>query len=133
MSHRSLADLPDHELNTELSESKAYLQDVLGRSVADMSIPRGVSSSNVEQAAFDNGFENIGNSRFDLSRKESSTINRLVITAGGNSGYPTRLVGRSDLYWRARKSAKGVKLVLTTHGPHLWPLALLDAFPLPEW
>lgn len=132
-SHRALTDLSDHELNTELSGFKAYLQDEPGRSVVDMSIPRGVSSSDVAQAAFDNGFENIGNSWFDLNRKESPTINRLAISADRSSAYPARLVARGNVYWRARKSAKAVKQVLAIPGPHLWPFAMFDSLPLPGW
>lgn len=132
-SHRALAELSSHDLNTELSGSKAYLQDTLGQQVIDMSIPRGESSAAVVQAALDNGYKNIGNSWFDLSRNGSPTINRLAISANRNGDFPARLVARGNLYWRARKSAKAVKRVLSTPGAHLWPLAVMDSLPIPGW
>lgn len=67
-SHCRLTECDDTELARELTESRAWLEDVLGRSVTTMSYPHGAVDGRVRAAAAAAGYEFAACSRFGAQR-----------------------------------------------------------------
>jgi peptidoglycan/xylan/chitin deacetylase (PgdA/CDA1 family) len=67
VTHRPLTSLSDQELSQELSSSKKYLEDLLGRSVEAVSYPYGAVDRRVRDAAKAAGYTLGGTSRYGLN------------------------------------------------------------------
>lgn len=67
MSHARLTLLDDHQLQEELSGSKFYLEDLIGREVDSLSYPHGDVDRRVRDAAGKVGYKIGGTSRFDVN------------------------------------------------------------------
>ena len=78
--HVPLAACNDKELKTELTDSKNYLQDVIGRPVRIMSYPYGSVNHKVVQATKEAGFERAFTSYYNIN---SSVCNALALSRTG--------------------------------------------------
>lgn len=67
LSHLRLADCDDQTLERELSESKAWLENELGKAVTVMTYPHGSVDRRVRQAAAQAGYRRAGCSRYGLN------------------------------------------------------------------
>lgn len=67
--HRRLTECSDAELKDELSDSKTWLEDLLGQAVTTMSYPHGAVDSRVSAAAKAAGYMAAAGSRFGTHRK----------------------------------------------------------------
>lgn len=63
-SHRRLTDLDAREVQAELGESRAYLEDLIGRPVETMSYPHGAVNERVRQAVVEAGYKLAACSQF---------------------------------------------------------------------
>lgn len=67
ITHPHLTELDDRALNEELSGSKAYLEDLLGRQIDVLSYPNGAVDRRVRNAAEHAGYRIAATSRFDVN------------------------------------------------------------------
>lgn len=65
--HRSLIECNDMEMQSELSSSKYYLEDLLGRSVTAVAYPFGAANIRVRDAARQSGYGLGVSTRFDIN------------------------------------------------------------------
>ncbi|MFJ8862065.1 polysaccharide deacetylase family protein [Streptomyces sp. NPDC102451] len=81
VTHAQLDTLPAADLRSELVDSKAALEDVLGHEVAHLAYPHGYNSVRVRRAARDAGYESAVAVRHALSsgRDEPYRIARLIL------------------------------------------------------
>lgn len=111
--HRALSHLPPDEMRAELRDSKAWLEDVLGRQVTSMSLPAGQGSPAVLEAAFTLGYRLVGNSREDTNRAlhPPSSVNRFVVLANYDAKQIRQLALGSRTYiWKRRLRAAAIWL-----------------------
>ena len=92
VTHRALSRMPRDEMRAELRDSKAWLEDILGKPVRSMSLPAGQGNRAVIETAKELGYQLIGNSveKMNSPEKVPAEINRFVIL----NGYPGELVCR---------------------------------------
>jgi peptidoglycan/xylan/chitin deacetylase (PgdA/CDA1 family) len=83
VTHRPLRELSHAELDAELSDSRRWLEDLLGKPVDTMSLPAGQGSAEVSEAAFRAGYRLIGNSkeRNNTHLVVPGHLNRFVVLA----------------------------------------------------
>lgn len=86
--HRPLDALSDEELSRELSDSRKFLEDALGREVRTMSYPHGRVDRRVRDAAAAAGFTAAGCSRYGLNGpgRDPLLLCRTEITAWDTVG-----------------------------------------------
>jgi peptidoglycan/xylan/chitin deacetylase (PgdA/CDA1 family) len=103
--HRPLADIPAHEMERELRESKAWCEDALGRPVETMSLPAGRGSPAVNRAAFAAGYRLIGTSREAANRTLTipGILNRCVVLAGHTAADVVKIAQASPAYLLRRR------------------------------
>ena len=73
-SHRPLVECTDSELNSELSNSKAWLEEAIGSEVQVMSYPHGAVDARVRAAAADAGFKVAATSKFGAFKNTSDPL-----------------------------------------------------------
>jgi peptidoglycan/xylan/chitin deacetylase (PgdA/CDA1 family) len=97
-SHRRLTECNDAELEHELEESRAWLENLLGRPVTAMSYPHGAVDARVRKAAAAAGYELAFSSRFGAYRQNGDKlcVARTDIWAGDNVA---RLVAKAAGHW----------------------------------
>ena len=122
VTHRPLKFLPPAEMKQELSESKAWLEEVLGAPVRTMSLPAGKGGSAVCREAFAQGYRLIGTSKEGANRtlKLPATVNRLVVLANHSAREVLKIAAASPAYvWKRRLRAMAIwlpkKLLRTAH------------------
>jgi len=107
-SHKPLSSLGRDDLETELADSKSWLEEILRHEVSTMSLPAGQGGRAVRAAAFRYGYRIIGNSR-ETANSDLYTpgeINRFVILAGHGPADVLKLASASPAYvWRRRLRA----------------------------
>lgn len=74
VSHAKLSECNDRQLKEELANSKAYLQDLLGREVDTISYPHGSVDRRVRDNAEQIGYRIGSTSRFDVNRPERDPL-----------------------------------------------------------
>jgi len=107
-SHRALSRMPRARMRAEIADSKAWLEDILGRGVAAMSLPAGQGDPDVYAAAYASGYRLVGNSREQLNAPGPvpRPVNRFVVLAGHDARQVCRIAGGSRPYmWRRRARA----------------------------
>ena len=105
VTHRSLAHLPRAEMKQELSESKAWLENILGKRVTSMSLPAGQGDDGVYQTAYELGYEVVGNSREALNSEVTipGALNRFVILANHDAKTVCQIAAGSSAYILKRR------------------------------
>lgn len=102
--HRRLTDCDDAELDSELTGSRAWLEDLLGRPVTSMSYPHGAADQRVRVAAAKAGFRIAACSRFGSHTRgeDPLMVARTDVWAQDNqSRFLAKLAGDWDwLGWR---------------------------------
>lgn len=80
-SHRSLRDLSDHELQNELTKSKAILEEIAGATVCAMSYPQGICDKRSGHAAAMAGFSIActSESRAVTTRDQPLSLPRIMV------------------------------------------------------
>lgn len=105
-SHRRLTQCSDAELAAELHDSKAWLEDLLGKSVETMSFPHGATDARVRTAAAAAGYALAACSRFGAHPRGGDPLGvaRVEIWANDSSArLSAKLRGDWDwLAWRHR-------------------------------
>jgi peptidoglycan/xylan/chitin deacetylase (PgdA/CDA1 family) len=107
-SHRALSRMPREQMRAELADSKAWLEDILGRGVEAMSLPAGEGDGEVYDAAHALGYRLVGNSRERLNAPGAPprAVNRFVVLAGHGPAQVCRIARGSRRYmWRRRARA----------------------------
>jgi peptidoglycan/xylan/chitin deacetylase (PgdA/CDA1 family) len=105
VTHRALGHLPLDAMRDELRESKAWVEEVLGKPITSMSLPAGQSSPAVLEAAFALGYRLVGNSREDTNSALHlpSAVNRFVVLASYEAAQVRQLAVGSPAYiWKRR-------------------------------
>lgn len=104
-SHRALSGLPDSELREELHASRCWLEDIIGGSVQTMSLPAGQGGLKVRQAAFESGYQLIGNSveKMNQSVELPAEINRFVVLQNHTVSKVCRIATGSPAYILQRR------------------------------
>lgn len=74
VTHIPLAQCDDATLKIELSDSKRYLEDLLGKPVTTMSYPHGAVDQRVRAAVEAAGYAHAGCSRFDINAPERDPL-----------------------------------------------------------
>lgn len=122
VTHRPLKFLPPTEMKRELSESKAWLEDILGSKVRTMSLPAGQGGSAVCQEAFAQGYRLVGTSREagNGALKPPCTVNRCVVLANHAARDVVQIASASPMYlWKRRLRAMAIwlpkRLLRTAH------------------
>jgi peptidoglycan/xylan/chitin deacetylase (PgdA/CDA1 family) len=101
--HIALANRTRAELEDELSQSRGFVEDIIGKPVTTMSFPGGSFDAQAVTVANDVGFDVIGNSVFDINVKKGATVNRLVVDANADADWPLRMMQRPVWFWGARR------------------------------
>ena len=85
--HCDLTRCNEANLRAELKTSKAYLADVLGRSITTMAYPYGAANRRVRDAAEECGYEFAASSYFDINRvgRDALMLNRSVVLKGDSA------------------------------------------------
>lgn len=104
-SHCHLTRCSDHQLRSELLDSRHYLEDLIGRSVTTMAYPYGSSDRRVRDAVLATGYQLGVCSRFDInqSSRDPLMLNRCVILCDDSEKIlQQKISGDWDWYrWRS--------------------------------
>lgn len=106
VNHVCLAKIPLAEAVEELTSSRAYLEDVLGRTVDTMALPGGSSSPEVLDAARAAGYRLIGTSVLAPHTAAGDAINRIVVPRTDDRNYLLRTVREPSVLWAARSAER---------------------------
>ena len=105
VTHKPLSSLDRDALETELVDSKSWLEEILRHEVSTMSLPAGQGGRAVRAAAFRYGYRVIGNSR-EAANSDLYTpgeMNRFVVLAGHGPADVLKLASASPAYiWHRR-------------------------------
>ncbi len=98
--HCDLTRCDEASLRAELSDSKAYLGDVLGRAVTTMAYPYGAANRRVRDAVEESGYQFAASSYFDVNRvgRDSLMLNRSVVLNGDSARVLSQKI-RGDWDW----------------------------------
>jgi peptidoglycan/xylan/chitin deacetylase (PgdA/CDA1 family) len=82
VTHRFISDLPDETIQTELSDSKATLERIIGQSITAMSYPGGRLNAKTQKKARNSGYTHICTSvpQYHKQTSDIHHINRFAIT-----------------------------------------------------
>ncbi|MBK6637144.1 MAG: polysaccharide deacetylase family protein [Rhodocyclaceae bacterium] len=109
-SHRHLTRCDDQALRVELSDSRMYLEDIIGRPVVTMSYPHGAVDQRVRKAAAEAGYCLAACSYADINRSDRDTLllSRTEVLAGDTLRiFCQKLKGNWDWYrWRTTDPAR---------------------------
>jgi peptidoglycan/xylan/chitin deacetylase (PgdA/CDA1 family) len=122
VTHRPLKFLPAAEMEGELRESKAWLEEVLGAPVRTMSLPAGQGGAAVANEAFRQGYRLVGTSReaANAKLKVPGTVNRMVVLSNHTAQDVVKIAAASPGYlWKRRLRALAIwlpkRLLRTAH------------------
>lgn len=113
VTHRPLNSLPQNEMKRELSESKSWLEDVLGQPVATMSLPAGQGGHQVFTEAFRQGYRLIGSSREcgNAVLRPPCIVNRMVVLSGHSARDVVEIAAARPAYvWKRQLRAAAIWL-----------------------
>jgi peptidoglycan/xylan/chitin deacetylase (PgdA/CDA1 family) len=106
-SHQPLTKLGDAELEAELHDSKAWLEDVLGSPVTYMSLPQGFANRRVLKACAAAGFRLVGNSvewwNDSATAHATGLVNRIALRRGWSEEDFDAIVRRSTSFYLRRR------------------------------
>ncbi len=114
VTHRALSRMPPAEMRAELRDSKAWLEDIIGRPVKSMSLPAGQGSKAVFETAKELGYQLIGNSVEKMNspaEKIPAEINRFVIL-NSYSGDLVCRIARGSVVYQATRRLRAAMLAL---------------------
>jgi len=97
-SHRRLTECSDTELAHELEDSRAWLENLLGRPVTTMSYPHGAVDARVRAAAAATGYELALTSRFGAYRRNDDLL-RVARTDVWADDSVARLLAKTAGHW----------------------------------
>ena len=105
VTHRALSRMPPAEMRAELRDSKAWLEDILGKPVKSMSLPAGLGNEAVFETAKELGYQLIGNSveKMNSAEKIPAVINRFVILNSYSGELVCKIARGSAVYCAARR------------------------------
>jgi len=110
MEHVRLTDCAPHELESELVDSKHYLEDLLGKPVDSLTYPFGAVDGRVREAAARAGYRTALSTRFDINRpgRDPLTLCRCDISRDDTTRVlRQKLHGDWDWFrWRSRDPMK---------------------------
>ena len=108
MTHRYLDEADDAQLQVEVNEAKARLEQITGTGIVHFSCPGGRYSRRVAQWAARAGFESVASSRIGANTPTSSRLNlaRVAVLRDYDSGTFARLVRGEGL--TARRARAGL-------------------------
>jgi peptidoglycan/xylan/chitin deacetylase (PgdA/CDA1 family) len=110
VSHYRLTECSEKDLRAELVDSKAYLEDLLGQEVTQLSYPHGAVNQTVRAAAAKAGYRIAACSRFNINRLDRDPLLLCRTDIWGNDNLPVfqqKLHGDWDwLSWRSTDPAK---------------------------
>ncbi len=110
VSHKSLTKLNDEELERELSESKAYLEELTQKSITTLAYPYGAVDRRVRDMAEKVGYKTAVCSRFDINKegRDPLLLNRSELNSMDNpKSFAEKLRGHWDWYrYRHKDPAK---------------------------
>lgn len=113
VTHRPLRDLSPEELKMELTDSRHWLEDLLGKPVDMMSLPAGRGSTSVSAVAFQNGYRLVANSkeRNNAQLIVPGQLNRFVVLSHHSGPDVARIASASPAYiWKRRMRAAAIWL-----------------------
>lgn len=112
LTHRFLHNIPKRELDQELRDSKAEIEQQIGRRVEFLSFPEGFYSKLAVETAWDHGFRGVFTSDpgFDHIRRPAKSVqlHRCNVARSTTPEEITRLIGRS---WRLRLTLQGMQAI----------------------
>ena len=114
-SHVALSSLDVAALDGELSDSRAYLEDILGTDVRTMALPGGMGSAAVRRRALARGYSLIGDSRPLRHERTSPFVPRVAITRQMSAQEPVALARAGAGFWLRRR----IRAAVSHHGPRL--------------
>ena len=105
VTHRALSRMPRDEMRAELRDSKAWLEDILGKPVRSMSLPAGQGNRAVIETAKELGYQLISNSveKMNSPEKIPAAINRFVILNSYSGAEVCRIANGSVVYQTTRR------------------------------
>ncbi|MGH7907522.1 MAG: polysaccharide deacetylase family protein [Candidatus Binataceae bacterium] len=134
LSHCRLTDLDPDAIRRELSESKSRLEDLLGRTVADLAVPFGRYDRRVIKAALEVGYSRVMTS--DVSRATigpgRKVFPRVPVKSSTNSADFSMLIEGSAFMVMRQRVSVAVRRRIQTHfggyqGPSITPRKAITA------
>jgi peptidoglycan/xylan/chitin deacetylase (PgdA/CDA1 family) len=113
VTHRALSRMPHDQMRAELRDSKAWLEDIIGKSVRSMSLPAGQGSTAVFETAYELGYQLVGTSieKTNHPEKLPAQINRFVVLAQHCGPDVCKIASGSALY-QAQRQLRSALLAL---------------------
>jgi peptidoglycan/xylan/chitin deacetylase (PgdA/CDA1 family) len=112
-SHTDLTSLAPDALRAELADSRAFLEDVLGREVTSMAAPGGCLNDRVVRSARAVGFRRIGNSVPLSNMTLGPTINRIAIRGSHTAEDISSMLARGRSHWRMQATFHMARTAVT--------------------
>lgn len=101
--HSDLMSLDPSDLAEELSGSRAFLEDLIGRPVTTMSAPGGRVDDRVVRAAVAAGYNTIGDSVWLANLRPRLPLHRLTMFSYHTPRFIRGIVSASVAYWHFRR------------------------------
>jgi peptidoglycan/xylan/chitin deacetylase (PgdA/CDA1 family) len=97
-SHRDLTTLPPDQLNAELRNSKAYLEQLIGHPVVDFCYPSGRFNPAVEQAVTDTGYQTATTTQLGYTHSLGDAITWARVRVHGDEALDVyaRMLGQEE-------------------------------------
>lgn len=111
--HTGMTYLDGRALEAELSGSRHYLEDILGRTADTMALPGGKSNRRVFKAARNAGYRLVCTSVENINTSASFRINRVCISQVSGTAAPITYAAASPAFWR-RKRLRSAAVSLST-------------------
>ena len=113
LTHVGFSHLAGISLDHELSASKDFLGNIVGRETSELALPGGDGNiPSVLSQCRGYGFTTIGNSIVDINTKLSASYARPVIMSRHNASYPARLAVRNNTSWSMLRAARWAKQII---------------------
>ncbi len=115
MTHRPLDALPEHEARTELADSKARLEDLVGAPVDELAFPGGNENARLRAWALEAGYARLYTSEPAFAPGDASVVPRFAVRAGTpvealralRAGRVARGFLMDRLRWRVKRAVGG--------------------------
>jgi peptidoglycan/xylan/chitin deacetylase (PgdA/CDA1 family) len=102
-SHTGMTYLDDQALSAELTGSRSYLEDVLGRPVDTMALPGGMGDCRVFEAARNAGYQLVCTSVEDINSRAGLRLNRMCISQSSGAAAPIMYATATPAFWRRKR------------------------------
>jgi peptidoglycan/xylan/chitin deacetylase (PgdA/CDA1 family) len=103
-SHVDLTSTTDSQLAFELSASRDFLGEILGRPVPTMALPGGKGDARVTRFAVGEGYRLIGNSRPLPHARRGVGVNRVCVNGRTGADAPRCLAQAEAMFWLRRRA-----------------------------